>query len=469
MTEAVLTQAPDAPEVGRAGDAIGRRGTDPRASRYVELFDGISRSAEPAWLGAFRRAGIARFDKLGFPTTRNEDWHFTNVAPLAEREFSPAAVSRSSAPSVTAEDIEPFLFAGDWQTLVFVNGHFAPELSHGDAADDRLYVGRLLSAVNDDARARLVEQHLGGLSADQAHAFTSLNSAFMQDGVLIAARGDAVVDRPIHIVFVTDSNADGVLVSPRNLIVLGHHAEATVVESYVSIGETSHFTNAVTEMYIGDGARLRHYKIQRESARAYHVASSYAHQGRGSNYEAFSFATGADLSRTNVATVLDGEGAHATLNGLYMVDGDQVVDHQTRIEHARESCTSHEIYKGVLDGDSHAVFNGQVFVRPEAQKTDGKQSNNNLLLSDGARVDTKPQLEIFADDVKCTHGATIGRLDPTALFYLKSRGIGEETSRKLLTYAFAAEVLEELTVEPVRTKLESLAFMRFAAAESVAV
>ncbi|MGI8547882.1 MAG: Fe-S cluster assembly protein SufD [Gemmatimonadaceae bacterium] len=465
MTEAVLTQAPDAPEVGRTGDAIGRRGPDPRASRYVELFDTTQRPAEPAWLSAFRRAGMSRFDELGFPTTKNEDWHFTNIAPLAERAFSPAALAnKPSESAVTAEDIEPFLFAGDWQTLVFVNGHFAPDLSHSDAADDRMYVGRLASAINDEARASDIERHLGGLSADHAHAFTALNSAFMQDGVVIMARGDAVAGRPIHVVFVTASNADGALVSPRNLIVLDHHAEATVVESYVSIGETSHFTNAVTEMYIGEGARLRHYKIQRESASAYHVASSYAHQGRGSNYEAFSFAAGADLSRTNVATVLDGEGAHVTLNGLYMVDGEQLVDHQTRIEHAKESCTSHEIYKGVLDDDSHAVFNGQVYVRPEAQKTDGKQSNNNLLLSAGARVDTKPQLEIYADDVKCTHGATIGRLDPTALFYLKSRGIGEETSRKLLTYAFAAEVLEELTVEAVRDKLESLAFLRFAAA-----
>lgn len=463
MTEAVLTQAPDTPEVGRAGDAISQRGTDARALRYVELFERTDKPTEPEWLGAMRRSGISRFEQLGFPTTKNEDWHFTNIAPLAEGDFRPTAV-RANGSSVTAEDIEPFLFAGDWQTLVFVNGHFAPELSQGGTISEKVYVGRLLPALADDTRARSVEDHLGGLASIHEHAFTTLNSAFMQDGVCIMVRGDAVVERPVHVIFVTDSSAAGVLVSPRNLIILDHHAEATVVESYVSVGDTVHFTNAVTEMYLGEGARLRHYKIQRESSNGYHVASSYARQGSASNYEAFSFATGADLSRTNVATVLDGEGAHVTLNGLYMVNGEQVVDHQTRIEHAKESCTSHEVYKGVLDGNSHAVFNGQVFVRPEAQKTDGKQSNNNLLLSNGARVDTKPQLEIYADDVKCTHGATIGRLDPTALFYLKSRGIGEETSRKLLTYAFAADVLEELTVDSVREKLESLAFTRFAAA-----
>ncbi len=268
----------------------------------------------------------------------------------------------------------------------------------------------------------------------------------------------------MHLIFVADATAEGVLASPRNVVVLDHHAEATVVESYVSVGDQSHFTNAVTELYIGEGARLKHYKIQRESIAAYHVGSSYAHQARGSHYESFSFATGCDLSRSNIATILDGEGAHATVNGLYMVDGEQTVDHQTFIEHAKESCTSHELYKGVLDGDSHAVFNGKVFVQPEAQKTDGKQSNNNLLLSPGARVDTKPQLEIFADDVKCTHGATVGRIDATAMFYLKSRGIGELTARKLLTYAFAAEVLEELTIDAVREQLESLAFSRFAVA-----
>jgi Fe-S cluster assembly protein SufD len=229
----------------------------------------------------------------------------------------------------------------------------------------------------------------------------------------------------------------------------------------VSLGSATYFTNAVSEVSVSAGARVRHYKIQRESAAAYHVGSSYVYQQRDSHYESFSFATGGDLSRTNIATVLDGPGAHVTLNGLYMAGGTQTIDHQTRIEHVKEHCTSHEVYKGVLDDAAHAVFNGKVYVQPEAQKTDGKQSNNNLLLSERAHVDTKPQLEIFADDVKCTHGATIGRLDETALFYLKSRGVGPELARRLLTYAFAAGVLEELTVDDVRTRLEELTFQRF--------
>jgi Fe-S cluster assembly protein SufD len=245
-------------------------------------------------------------------------------------------------------------------------------------------------------------------------------------------------------------------------VLVEHHAEAAIVESYVSLTDQTYFTNAVTEVYVSPGARLRHYKVQRESLAGYHVGSSYAYQQADSTYESFSFATGSDLSRTNISTVLDGEGAHASINGLYMVGGTQTVDHQTRIEHVKESCTSHELYKGVLDGTSHGVFNGKVYVRPEAQKTDGKQSNNNLLLSDRAHVDTKPQLEIFADDVKCTHGATVGRLDAQALFYLKSRGVSAVTARKLLTYAFAAEVLQELSLAPVRERLEALSFARFA-------
>ena len=218
-------------------------------------------------------------------------------------------------------------------------------------------------------------------------------------------------------------------------------------------------------MIVGEGAQLRHYRVQRESERAFHVGTTQVRQARGSLYKSFSFATGARLARVNVYTRLEGEGSEVWLDGLYMVDGDQHIDHQTRIEHLQPNCASHEVYKGVLDGVSHGVFNGQVYVDPIAQKTDGKQTNNNLLLSDRARVDTKPQLEIFADDVKCTHGATVGRIDELALFYMKSRGIGTELARELLTYAFAADVIERIELDPVRTGLESLTLRRFTRAD----
>jgi Fe-S cluster assembly protein SufD len=235
-----------------------------------------------------------------------------------------------------------------------------------------------------------------------------------------------------------------------------------VIESYVSLRDSGYFTNAVTEISVGEGAHVDHYKMQRESESAFHVGTVQISQARDSQLHSFSFAVGGSLARTNIYTSLDGDAATCTLNGLYLTDGTQHIDNQTSIEHIAPNCPSHEVYKGVLDGRSHGVFNGKVYVHPEAQKTDGKQSNNNLLLSPGARVDTKPQLEIFADDVKCTHGATVGRLDEQAMFYLNSRGIGPETARILLTYAFAADVLETIELEPLKVQLEKMVLARFA-------
>jgi Fe-S cluster assembly protein SufD len=251
------------------------------------------------------------------------------------------------------------------------------------------------------------------------------------------------------------------MMHPRNLIMVGRQAKASVVESYVSTSDAMYFTNAVTEVSLADGATLQHYKMQREGARAFHVSTTEANQARDSHYVSFSFAIGGSLTRSNVYTTLDGEGGGATLNGLFMLDGQQHGDHQTQIVHAKPNCFSRELYKGILDGRSHGVFNGKVYVHPIAQKTDGKQTNKTLLLSDTAHVDTKPQLEIFADDVKCTHGATIGPIDQTALFYLKSRGISESLARRLLTYAFAADVLETIEVDAIRLDLERMTLERF--------
>ncbi len=282
----------------------------------------------------------------------------------------------------------------------------------------------------------------------------------MQDGAVISIGSGVEVDVPVHLVFVSTQPAPLSASFPRNLVLLGRSARATVIESYVGFGDESYLTVPVTEISLGEGARLEHIKVQNESQGAFHVGTIQARQERDSELHSFSYAAGAELSRTNVYTLLDGAGSSCTMNGMYMVSGLQHVDHQTRIEHAQPNTTSREVYKGILDGHSHGVFNGKVYVRPEAQKTDGKQSNNNLLLSDHARVDTKPQLEIFADDVKCTHGATVGRLDDVALFYMKSRGLDAEQARTLLIYAFAADVLEEIPVKPVRDALEAAVFAR---------
>lgn len=411
-------------------------------------------SREPSWLREVRRVAMNRFVAEGFPSTKNEDWHFTSVAPIGERVFSPAVAGAVFTPDVLAK----FSHGQDWHTFVFVNGRLAS--GSGDVPSGVTVGGLAASIEKNDG---VLQRHFGRLAGAETGAFTALNTAFAQDGAVVRISADTVIAKPIHLLFISDANAEGTAIHTRNLIFAERHSESTVIESYVSLGGDVYFTNAVTEAFVADGARLGHYKLQTESRNAFHVGTAQAHQARDSRYESFSFATGARLSRTNVYTTLAGEAAEAVLNGLYMVDGVQHVDHQTRIEHVAPNCPSHELYKGILDGRSHGVFNGKVYVHPEAQKTDGKQSNNNLLLSDQARIDTKPQLEIFADDVKCTHGATVGRLDETALFYMRSRGIGMSQARRLLTYAFAADVIEKLELESLRESLEAQVLERFTA------
>jgi Fe-S cluster assembly protein SufD len=413
-----------------------------------------TQASGPEWLNALREQGISRFESVGFPTMKDEDWHFTSVAPIADKSFHLA----TRGPHFSREKLESFAAGfSDWPTLVFVNGRYAPGLSK-PPVQDGVRVESLAAAIRRP-EARIDEQ-LAQIAGPSVNAFAALNAAFLSDGALIHIAADVVLDKPVHLIFV--SAGDGLASHPRNLVIADRNSRCSIIESYVSIDDSRYFTNAVTEIYVEDGARVDHYKLQRESESAFHVGTVQVRQRGASQLHSFSFAIGGQLSRTNIYTVLDGEGASCTLNGLYLADGTQHIDHQTRIEHVQPNCPSREVYKGVLDGRSHGVFNGKVYVHPEAQKTDGKQSNNNLLLSANARVDTKPQLEIFADDVKCTHGATVGRLDEMAMFYLNSRGIGTETARTLLTYAFAADVLEMIELEPLKKELEAMVLARFA-------
>jgi Fe-S cluster assembly protein SufD len=436
--------------------------TTPVASRgpvesYVDAFDEHSSSASvPSWVQSMRRAAFDRFASLGFPTTKNEDWHFTSTARIAEQEF---VLLDAASGDVRKDELEPFTFgARDWHTMVFVNGRYAAELSDCSKLPKGVKLRDLTSAwtVLPD-----VVDRVGKIASYDTHAFTALNAAFMHDGAVVHIANDVVVEKPIHLVFVTDATAAKGMMHPRSLVMLGRHAKATIIESYVSTTNAMYLTNAVTEVSLADGANLLHYKMQREAGRAFHVSTTEVSQARDSHYVSFSLATGATLSRSNIYTTLDGEGSGATLNGLFMLDGEQKSDHQTQIIHAKPNCFSRELYKGILDGRSHGVFNGKVYVHPEAQKTDGKQTNKTLLLSDTAQIDTKPQLEIFADDVKCTHGATIGQIDQMALFYLKSRGIDQTFARRLLTYAFAADVLETIETEEIRVGLERMTLERF--------
>ena len=449
-------------------------GTVTRAPGAIDAYreDFENQPAAPDWLQSLRKQGMARFETLGFPTTKNEDWHFTSVAPIAERVFrvtdgsanpderrgtSRRKGDATNPAGIAASHLDRFKFGErDWHTLVFVNGALSPDLSSFAGLGEGVRVSSLARAI--DSGSEVVQRNIGRIARFDQHAFTALNTAFISDGAFIELAPDAVVDKPIHLLFVSDGES---VSHPRNLIIAGRHSQAVIVESYVSIRDSEYFTNAVTEMAIGEGAHIDHYKIQRESETAFHVGTVQAREARDSQLHSFSFATGGALARTNIYTALDGDAATCTLNGLYLTDGTQHIDNQTSIEHIAPNCPSHEVYKGVLDGRSQGVFNGKVYVHPEAQKTDGKQSNNNLLLSPSARVDTKPQLEIFADDVKCTHGATVGRLDEVAMFYLNSRGIGPETARTLLTYAFAADVLETIELEPLRRELEKMVLARF--------
>jgi Fe-S cluster assembly protein SufD len=420
-------------------------------------FASLAAAESPAWMGGVRREALDRFATLGFPTPKNEDWHFTSVAPIAEAEFH---VVESPGGEVHLGDLTPFEFGQKgWPTLVFVNGRFAEGLSTFSTLPAGVRVMELPRAWRDEPA--LLERWLTRLADHGNSAFTALNAAFMRDGAVVHLAPNVALATPLHLLFVSDAYAAKTVSHPRTLIVAERHATATIVESYVSLGDACYFNNPVTEVVVGEGAQLRHYRIQRESERAFHVGTTQVEQARGSLYKSFSFATGARLSRINIYTDLNGEGSEVWLDGLYMVNGKQHVDHQTRIRHLQPNCPSHEVYKGILDDSSRGVFNGQVYVHPTAQKTDGKQTNNNLLLSTDAHVDTKPQLEIFADDVKCTHGATIGRIDELALFYMRSRGIDPGMARELLTYAFAAEVIERIELDAVRIGLEALTLGRF--------
>ena len=429
--------------------------TDP----YLETFDRFEAQAkQPPWVFPLRKAGIARFAELGFPTLQQEDWRFTNVAPIAKLPFKP--VFEASPDSLTPEAIAEFTFGSLAATrLVFVNGHHVPELSSVPGLQPPgVIVGSLAAALAGDSG--LIKENLARYQQGEDNPFVALNAAFFQDGGLVYVPAGKSLDAPVHLLFISTGNEAGATSHPRNLIIAEKGSQATVLESYVSTVEGSYFTNAVTELILGDGAALEHVKFQDESRSAYHMAAIHAHLGRASNFVAHSIATGARLSRNSIRTALAGEGVECVLNGLYLTRGEQLVDHHMVVEHAQPHCNSHEYYNGILDGHSKGVFHGRILVQRAAQKTDAKQTNKNLLLSDDATVDTKPQLEIYADDVKCTHGATIGQLNEESIFYLRARGIGAETARRMLIHAFAGEIIERIRHAAARDELDKLVWER---------
>jgi Fe-S cluster assembly protein SufD len=424
--------------------------------RYLTAFEaleGVGDRTGPAWLHAARRTAIGRFAAMGLPTRRDEDWKYTSVAAIAETPFriTPNGAAERVTEALLALSGGP---APSWVRLVFVNGRYAAKLSAVRPLPGGVQVGRLAEALITDAA--LVEAHLGRYADAVGDGFTALNTAFVEDGAFVHVPAGVAVAEPIQLVFVATSPDGPVLAQPRSLIVLGRSSEATLVERYVTVGGGMTLTNAVTEVALGEGAACDHVKIERESGRAFHVGRTQVHQARDSRFTSCSVALGAQLARSDVHVVLDGEGGSAALSGLYVVGGRRHVDTHTVVDHAKPRCTSRQLYKGVLDGSARGVFYGRIIVRPDAQKTDAHQANKNLLLGDGAEVDSKPQLEIFADDVKCSHGAADGQLADDALFYLRSRGLSDAAARALLTYGFASEVVSRIRIEPIRAQLQEL-------------
>ncbi|MGH9837120.1 MAG: Fe-S cluster assembly protein SufD [Blastocatellia bacterium] len=406
---------------------------------------------DPAWLLNLRERAGAAFESLDFPTTRDEEWKYTNVAPVLKvpyRELLDLDVDELSA-----EAIAPFTFTESRRSqLVFVNGLFSRKLSNLTALPEGV-VSNLAEIPAE--HANVARGHLAAYADYHDQVFTALNTASINDGAFVYIPNGKVVETPIHLLFISTAE-EPVASHPRLLIVAGDGAIATVIESYASPGEDVYFTNAVTEVVAKEGSVINHYRLQQESERAFHVATTQVYQERGSNYYSCAISLGAQIARHDLNVALTDEHIETTIDGLYIVTGRQHTDSHTTIDHQRPHSTSHQLYKGILDGHSRAVFNGKVFVREGALLTDARQLNKNLLLSPDATVNTKPQLEIFADDVKCSHGAAVGQLEDEELFYLASRGLSPERAQALLTYGFAEDVISRIKLRSAREQLDRM-------------
>jgi Fe-S cluster assembly protein SufD len=429
-----------------------------KLSTYLEAYGELiaeRQDRDPVWLRQLREDAWQRFYAKGFPTTHDEDWRFTNLAALARTPFQRSV---KGSVTVSAEQIEKFRVAGAGCQLVFVNGHFAANLSELSNLPKGLEICSLLGAIDcgmigaapEDCASDGIEQNLGRYADDRRDVFAALNTALWEDGAYLRIRRGAVIDQPVHLLYVSAGAGAEIMTHPRTLILAEPTSHILVIEDYVSIGDEAAFSNAVTELVAGQDAVVSHFLVERENLAAFNVSTLRLELARGTNVSSHSILLGGGLVRNNVHPVLAGEGAECLINGLFVGAGRQHLDNYMLVEHAQPQCSSRQFYNGILDDHARGVFHGRIVVHKDAQKTDAKQTNRNLLLSDDARIDTKPQLEIYADDVKCTHGATIGQIEEEQLFYLRSRGIEETSARNLLLYAFAAECLDRMPDSPAR-------------------
>ena len=417
---------------------------------YLATFERLQgESTVVSQIKSLRNLGYTRFSELGFPTTKLESWRFTNVDQIASTEFVLAEPAE-----VLPLALEPYELHGvDGSQIVVVNGRFDRGLSQQKGLPNGVEVQSLAEAVASNSSTAL--SNLGQLANFKDHAFTALNTALISDGVVIRVPAHTIVSTPIHLLFVTTAVTDR-MTHPRVLVVAEEGSQIQLVESYAGLGDTRYFTNAVTEIKGGQDAVIDHYKLLRESDKAFHIGSMQVVLSRGANFSSHSLTFGGSIVRNDVDAELTGEGVECTLNGLYLANGHRFIDNHTTIRHAKPHCNSHEFYKGILDAQAKAVFNGKIIVSIDAQKTDAKQTNKALLLSEDAQINTKPELEIFADDVKCTHGATIGQLDEDALFYLRTRGLTHQQARSVLIHAFASDLFNRIAIESIRVQLDAL-------------
>lgn len=424
-------------------------------THYIEQFKTFEQngaSKAPAWVHNIRKDALTEFANRGFPTTKQEEWKYTNVAPIAKAPFRYA----SRPEKVSNESIRNFLLGETEQcVLTFVNGHFSKEHSRLNGLPQSVVAKSLIEAYA--SHGEIVRQHLFQNVKFQKNTFTAFNTAFLNDGAFVYVAANTIVDKPIQLLFIsTQCGGEQYASHIRNLIVVEEGARVNFVHSFYSLESHQNLTNAVTEIVAEKNSNIEIIKVQKESETAYHVENLQVHQYEASAVHLFSLALGGAIARNDVSVIIDGETAECNLNGLYIVSGEQLIDHHTFMHHIHPNCPSHELFKGIVTDKGRAVFNGKVYVNPEAQKTDSKQTNRNLLLSDTAVVNTKPELEIFADDVKCTHGAAVGGLNDAQRFYLKSRGVKEDSAKAILTVGFAAEVTEKIKHPSLRRHIDTL-------------
>jgi Fe-S cluster assembly protein SufD len=414
-------------------------------------FEKLANGHDIRWLRKLRQDAFSRFCEVGFPTTHDEDWRFTNVSRLAQTPF---ALARNGHELLLHRQIDPYRISGSACQLVFVNGRFVPELSLSRNLQEIVEVSSLAAQIA--TKPESLEAHLGAYLDIQRDVFCALNTAFVEDGAYIHIPRGVVIEDPICLLYVSTSAEAPYVNYPRNLVIADEGSQATIIEDYISLDSGTTFCNAVTEFVAGDNATLSHYRIEREHKQTFNISTLRIQLSRSANVASHSVLLGGGLVRNNVHAVLAGEGSECLINGLFAGNGRQHLDNYMLVEHKSPHTNSRQFYNGMLDDQAHGVFHGRIIVHKDAQKTDAKQTNRNLLLSDDAQMDTKPQLEIYADDVKCTHGATIGQIEQDALFYLRSRGIDEVEARRLLLLAFASECLDRMSNVTARNHVAAL-------------